>query len=156
MKTTIKQLLLGFLVLVFTTNATLAHSKNDHHTEMTKHHFSMLGFLKWFKGGKTKSKEPHKYNAVEMQTHLDKAKEHHKELKKNMPKEFEDVAKPHHEAIEKYHKDAEKHHKALNSELAKTEHDEEKAREHALRLHSALSKAEGENQLLKKKTQRHK
>ena len=68
-----------------------------------------------------------------------------------MPENQKVVAKPHHDAIDKYHADATKHAAALNEELKKSSPDEAKVKEHAKNLHESVSKAEKENQALKDK-----
>ena len=129
-----------------------AQTSEEHHKAITTHHAIAADHAKKIHTGESKTVAEHKTHATETGKSITEAKETHQKLKTSLTPEQQKATAVHHTTIEKHHADATAHHKALSDELAKTNPDETKAKEHAKNLHNSVQNAEKENQILKTKT----
>jgi hypothetical protein len=150
MKNLIVSLFTGAALL--TGSVAFAQTKEEHHAKLSEYHSKTQEHASKSANGGPSTKEVHNMNAEEAGKHLENAKAKHTDLKNTMPEKYKAVAKPHHEAIDKYHREATTHHMNMKAEAAKANYDESKVKEHAKKMHTSVGNAEKEHQMLKSKT----
>jgi hypothetical protein len=153
MKITIPKFIIAGAFAVIA-EAGFTQTKDESHVALTVHHHNAKVHATAITNDSTKTKKEKIKGADETTKSIEDAKKAHENLKTTVPAKDRAIAKPHHEAIEKYHTEAANHAKALNEELKKPFPDEAKLNEHVKKIRETITSAEKEHEALKAKTKK--